>query len=315
MKVSIVITVFNEEKTISKLLNSLVVQSKKPNEIIVIDAGSTDKTLKIIRHFQKKDRRIKVLIEKCSRSKGRNLGVEISKNELIAMTDAGCIADKNWLKNIIEPFKYKNVGIVAGFYEMVGSKPFQKALSVFLGVTPSKFDVMFLPSTRSVAFRREVWEKIGGFPENLDDTAEDTIFNYKALREGVKFARVKNAIVEWGMPTRFSEGIRKMFLYAKGDAKSMIWNYPSKNITSHNIKVLFILFRYIVGFCLIYLAFSNPLLWPVVGFGLFLYSIWAFRKVYMISNDIEAGLWGILTQYLSDFVVMLGFGVGLLSRK
>ena len=89
MNISICITTFNEEGSIGPLLDSLLAQTKKAEEIVIVDGGSTDKTVEIIRHYQKKDRRIKLLTEKCSRAKGRNIGIEIAKNEIIAITDAG----------------------------------------------------------------------------------------------------------------------------------------------------------------------------------------------------------------------------------
>ena len=109
MKVSICITVLNEEKSIRVLIESILKQSKKPDEVVIVDGGSTDKTVKIIRHLQKKDRRIKLLEEKCSRSEGRNLAVELAKNDAIIMTDAGCIAKKHWLKRLAESFKNEEI--------------------------------------------------------------------------------------------------------------------------------------------------------------------------------------------------------------
>ena len=312
MKTSVCITVFNEEKSIRRLLESLLNQTKKPDQIIIVDGGSTDKTVEIIRHLQKKDKRIKLLVQKCSRAKGRNYSVEIARNEIIAMTDAGCRVDKNWLKRITDPFKHKEVGVVAGFYKMKGKTSLQKAASVFLGVVPSKFDIFFLPSTRSIAFRKSVWERTGGFPENLRDTAEDTVFNYKLIKEGIKFTRVKNAIVEWGMPSDFNEIIKKMYAYAKGDAKSKIWWHPSKKFASHNIRVLLIFLRYLIGVVLVISSFSNPLLWYLILALLISYSFWSFRKVYLETQMLAAGMWGIVLQYASDIAIMGGFIKGII---
>ncbi|MFH1610783.1 MAG: glycosyltransferase, partial [Patescibacteria group bacterium] len=213
MDISVCITILNEEKTISTLLDSLISQSKEPNEIIIIDGGSEDKTLGIIKHFQKKYKFIKLLKEKCNRAKGRNLAVDIAKNEIIVMTDAGCIPTKNWLKNITEPFLFSNVDIVVGFYHMIYKNKLQKAESFFLGVLPNNFSNTFLPSTRSMAFKKEIWEKVGGFPEYLDEAAEDTVFNYKLIKNNAKFVRVKNAVVEWGMPESIKDYFKKIFTY------------------------------------------------------------------------------------------------------
>ena len=51
----------------------------------------------------------------------------MARNSIIAMTDAGCVARKNWLKNITDPFNNKEVDVVAGFYNMTGKSALQKA--------------------------------------------------------------------------------------------------------------------------------------------------------------------------------------------
>lgn len=329
MNISICITVLNEEKTIGALLDSLLNQSKKPDEIVIVDGKSKDKTVEIINHYQKRFGKIRLLKENCSRAKGRNLSVEIAKGDVILMTDAGCIASRNWLKNITEPFELNEkeksrcceanqppkliVDIVAGFYKMGVKNNFQKAESVFLGTQPKDFDITFLPSTRSIAFTKQIWEKVGGFPENLTGAAEDTVFNYKLIKAGAKFARVKNAIVEWGMPETVGQFKSKIADYAKGDAKSKIWFFPGKDLASHNIKALSILSRYFLAF--IFLAFSiyyrlSPIYWFI---GLLGYWSWAFRKVYLVFSDRRVALWGPILQIVSDVGVMSGFLQGIFN--
>src|SRR4030042_3696361 len=255
MNISICITTFNEEGTIAPLLDSPINQSKKADEIVIVDGGSTDKTIEIVSHYQKRFGGIKLLKEKCTRARGRNLGVELAKNDIVAITDAGCVADRDWLKNITAPFATGRVDISAGFYRMVGDSNFQKAESVFLGVTPRKFGVNFLPSTRSMAFRKSAWEAIGGFPEGRENSAEDTDFNYKAVKLGLKYARVKTAIVEWGMPETLSEFFQKIKDYAKWDVRYGIWWHPSQRFASHNIKAVLVLSRYLFGIVLLALNF------------------------------------------------------------
>src|SRR5260221_12583418 len=97
MKVSVCITTFNEEKSIEKLLKSILSQTKVPDEIVIVDGGSTDKTVEIIKKFGK----AKLIISKgASISRGRNLAVKNAKYSMIAMTDAGCVCERHWLERI-----------------------------------------------------------------------------------------------------------------------------------------------------------------------------------------------------------------------
>ena len=314
MNISICITVLNEEGSIGKLLDSLLGGSKKANEIVIVDGGSADKTVEIIRHYQKKYSSIKLIIEKSSRAKARNIAVDIAKSEIVAMTDAGCVAEPKWLANIVKPFETGKVDVVAGFYSMQGSRPPQKAMSIFMGVTPRKFNQSFLPSTRSMAFTKEIWERVGGFPENTKGTAEDTIFNLRLIKNGAKISRMKNAVVEWGMPTSISNFQSSIYNYAKGDAKSKNLIFPGKGLMSHNIKALSIFARYIfIIFLLIFGLERRPLLWLDVAIMLF-YLIWAYRKVYLEFGDWRVALWGPILQIVSDFAVMRGFISGLVSK-
>src|SRR3990172_3067125 len=214
MKVSVCITVLNEEGSVGELLDSLLTQSKKPDEIFIVDGGSTDRTIEIIRHYQKKDKRIRLLEESGSTAHGRNTAIEMAKYPIIASTDAGCVAKPDWLEKITEPFKYKNVGLVAGFYDMEAVNPMQEAMNVFHGITPAMYDpVKFLPSARSVAFRKSVWTDVGGYSEKFEKAGEDTDFFYKIVKTGVKIVRVEEAKVVWRESGTFtlSKSIKKFY--------------------------------------------------------------------------------------------------------
>ena len=314
MNISICITTFNEEATITSLLDSLLSQSKKPDQIIIVDGGSTDKTVEIIRHYQQKDSRIKLLVEKCTRARGRNLSIEIAKGDVIAITDAGCIAKHDWLKKISAPFATSRVDISAGFYTMTGDSSLQKAESIFLGVTPRNFGIKFLPSTRSMAFTKKAWEEIGGFPEGEGNSAEDTDFNYKAVKMGLKYSRVKDAIVEWGMPESLSGFFKKINEYAKWDARYKIWWHPSQHLASHNIKALLVLIRYLIALSILILSFKYATL-PLLIILILIYLIWAFRKIFLEFGDYRVSLWGPVLQTTSDIGVISGFLTGIFAKK
>ena len=105
MKIAFICTVFNEEKSIEDLLISLESQSLKPDEVIISDGGSSDNTLGKILEFQKQSKlKIKVISAKGNRSVGRNAAIKNTNSEIVAISDAGCILNKNWLKNVTAPF-------------------------------------------------------------------------------------------------------------------------------------------------------------------------------------------------------------------
>jgi glycosyltransferase involved in cell wall biosynthesis len=314
MRVSVCLTVLNAEKLISPLLESLLNQTKRAEEIVIVDGGSSDRTVEIISHFQKKERRIKLLKQKCLRAQGRNLSIELSRNSIVAMTDAGCIAKKDWLEKITAPLIHNEVDIASGVYKMKGDSPMQKALGIFLGFPLSKFSEDFLPTTRSIAFRKESWEKVGGFPEGKGNSAEDTEFNYKAIKLGLKYSRVKDAVVEWGIPETLAEGLKTMGDYARWDAAYGIWRHPTQGFASHNIKVILIFLRYLAGSVLLLFSLKTSLLFYLLILGFVGYLSWAFRKVYLEYGNWKVAVWGPIIQVLSDFVVMGGFIKGVAGR-
>ena len=281
LKVSVCITTFNEKaETVKKLLSALNNQSLKPDEIIIIDAKDYNN---------------------CSRSKGRNLAIKKAKNELIAITDAGCIPHKNWLKNITKPFIKEKVDVVAGGYKMVTKNSFQRAESIFLGTQQTDINDDFMPSARSMAFTKSIWKKSGGFPEELKNTAEDTVFNIKLLKVGAKFSVAKDAVVDWNLPESLLGFSKRVYSYAKGDAESGIWWHPVKKLRTHNLKILTIFARYL-AFFLIYSTFD----YRILGLVLIVYVLFANSK---------AKLWGIILQFVSDFACIIGFSHGILQTS
>lgn len=299
MKCSVCITVFNEQKSIRVLLDSLIFQSKYPAEIVIVDAGSTDKTIRIIKKY--KD--IKLFIHKgASIAKGRNLAIKFSKYNTIAMTDAGCVCHKDWLENITKPFGNPKTKIVAGFYHMNGNSNFQKALKLFLGTVPDKYDPKtFLPSARSIAFRKSAWKKVGGFCEKFDRAGEDTDFNIKIINHNIEITKVKKALVDWEVPNNISEAFKKFYYYAKGDIQS------KRLFTSHNIKVLTVFVRYLVFLTLIIFSLFFPFTLTIFILLFVLYLVWSILKNKNFVKGWKARLWIAIIQLASDQAVMAGF--------
>jgi len=314
---SVVITVKNESQTIGDLLDSLEDQTVIPREMVIVDAGSTDNTVEIVKERMKRNKKVRFIIHKgISIARGRNLGVSRAASDIIAMTDAGCIVDKKWLFNITKPFlTNQKIGIVSGSYKMTGKSLFQEAIKPYFGI-PRRLATAsnFLPSARSMAFRKSVWEKIGGFSEDLERTGEDTLFNYQAEKKGINFYFAKDAVVEWEVPQSLCEAFKKLYYYAKGDGQTGIWWHPKKKLMTHNIKIMAIYFRYFIGVILLILSFVWPIFLKILAFLLLLYLIWtALKNYYQVEKKSTIILLPFI-QIVSDIAVMLGFTSAFLPR-
>jgi len=226
MKVTVICTLKNEAKTITDLIDSMMTQSRKPDEVIIVDGGSEDGTVEIIVSYIKKGFQIKLIrAPGVNIAKGRNLAIQKATGEIIASTDAGCTLETEWLENIVRPIEQDVADVVGGWYKSDARNWIEECIALFsyplLEEVLEKPDE-FLPSSRSIAFKREVWEKVGGYPEELD-TAEDTLFDIKMKKAGFRFKFEPKALVFWRPRPSIESFFRQQFRYAKGNAQTALY--------------------------------------------------------------------------------------------
>ena len=171
LTVSLILTVKNEEATLPEFFASIDAQRQKPDEVILVDGGSTDGTLDIARNW-KTDRPFVIVSEPGSNiATGRNIALKRATSDIIAVTDAGTQLDPDWLCKLTEPFRRPpelQPDVVAGFFEADPRSRFELALGVTTLPDVDEIDpAEFLPSSRSFAFRRSLFEVGMEYPEWL----------------------------------------------------------------------------------------------------------------------------------------------------
>ena len=118
--ISIIIPVYNAEKSISKCLDSVLKQTYTNFEVLCIDDGSKDKSLNILKKYEKKDNRITVHHQKnMGVAKTRNKGITLAKGEYITFIDNDDYIEKDYLDNYVSKTNEEDYDIVIGGYKRV----------------------------------------------------------------------------------------------------------------------------------------------------------------------------------------------------
>lgn len=223
VSVTIVISILNEENSIESLLQGFNQQTVHPEKVIIVDGGSNDSTLELVNSYKKnKNFSLQVLsLIKTNRSQARNIGIQQANTEIIVITDAGCIPKPDWLEKIIQPFfDEPKTEVVAGFYDPSPQNQFEEIVANATSTRSWNFNPStFLPSSRSVAFTKKIWEKVGGYDEVLAHN-EDLPFAEKLKKTAKYWKVVPEAQVIWRQPTSISELMNKLGRYAIGDLES-----------------------------------------------------------------------------------------------
>ncbi len=321
-RVSVICTVLNEGDSIRRLLDSLVAQTRPADEIVIVDGGSRDNTVAVIREYA--DRLpLRVLVEPGANiSRGRNVAIAAAQGEIIASTDAGVWLEPQWLEQLVGSADQRISGsanqktspfadplfAVAGFFVPDPHTTFEIAMGAT--VLPAVEDInpqRFLPSSRSVAFTKAAWAAAGGYPEWLD-YCEDLIFDFRLREVAGPFAWAPEAVAHFRPRGTLQAFFKQYYRYARGDGKADLWRLR------HAIRYA----TYLVALPVL-LALSilhHPLWLLALGAGVLAYCRTPYRRLrphlpgMAPVERLKAVLLVPLIRAVGDIAKMLGYPVG-----
>jgi glycosyltransferase involved in cell wall biosynthesis len=313
--ISLIFTVLNEARSLPAVLDSIAAQTRQPDEVVVCDGGSRDATVQLL----KAERRFPVRVISApgaNISRGRNIAIESAAHGWIACTDAGTQLHPDWLEQLAAARDAApDRVVVAGFFEPEFDGPFETAMSAT--VLPARADIKpetFLPSSRSVAYTKEAWRAVGGYPEWLD-YCEDLIFDL-ALRERFgPYALALDALVKFRPRGSLRSFFRQYYFYARGDGKSgLFFKRHMIRYATYLVALPALLAGIALGGWIAALAAL-----ALIG-GVGVYTRTPFRRLSQLwvklsaSQRIVAALYVPVIRAVGDIAKMLGYPVGVLWR-
>ena len=232
---SIIIPCYNSAKYLDKLLSALRKQTVKPNEIIIVDDGSTDNTKEVIGGFSGMN--IKYFWKKnAGPAKARNFGAKKSKGELLLFVDSDCVPENDWLEEMIKPFSDKKVGGVQGRYKTLQKEIIARFVQIEI---EERYELMQKAmkektldwiGSYSAAYRAKAYNALGGFDESFPmASGEDPELSYRLQKSGYRIVFNENAVVYHTHPNKLMKYLKTKFFRAY---------FRPKMYSAHKEKIL-----------------------------------------------------------------------------
>ena len=262
--VSIIIPFRNEEKNILNTYTSLTSQSypQEKFEIIFVNDSSDDNSLLLLENLSKKENVFIYSVPKdysanAHKKRAIRFGIEQSRGEIIVTTDADCIHQKAWLKNLLK-FMDEKTGFVSGPVEFISDSSLFSRMQrlefaglVITGAGLIGSENPIICNAANIAYRKKAFDEVGGFTYQMSlSSGDDELLMQKIHSDTdykIKFALDKNAIVS----TEANPTIKNFYHQRK--------RWASKGLFYGDSFLL-------IKLVLIFLFYLSLLVQPILGF-------------------------------------------------
>ena len=316
MKLAVVSAVYNEEKHIGQMIESLMAQTRMPDEVVLVDDGSKDGTAQVIEQYAKRYPMIR-LIRNSNQgpAASRNIGWRAVQADVAIFTDGDCVPDRDWIEKLMKYFISDDVAAVAGTYRTLNE---ENVLARFVGDeiawryrnVRGEVDAH---GAYNLAIRKSVLEEMRGFDESYKaPSGEDWDLTFKISRK-YKILFAPDAIVAHAHPEAFWPYMKNQV--RRGFDRIKLYNdHPQKrsgDIYSGKIAKYQVLAAGLLPLALFFLPFRYLRVIPLF-LSLFLFGSCWNSFGFIFKRDPAAAFYGVGIQFARCFAWAWGALKGVL---
>lgn len=309
---SVIVPVYNRPNEIKELLESLLEQTYRNFEVIIVEDGSTLRCEEVVKSFEGKLPIRYFYKENSGQGFSRNYGFERARGDYFVMFDSDCLIPPQYFLEVEKHLHVYQLDAWGGPDRAHESfTPVQKAISYSMtsvfttgGIRGNKRHVgVFHPRSFNMGISRQVWEKTQGYL--ITRMGEDIEFSLRIIANGFKTGLIENAFVYHKRRTTFSQFYKQLHFF--GRARINIRRFfPNELKLIHTFPALFTLGCLLLP--LLYFLYQ-PLF--VVGASLLgIYVSMIFFDASMQNRSLYVGLLSIL----AVFVQLFGYGIGFMTE-
>jgi GT2 family glycosyltransferase len=228
-RLSVVVPARNAARTLARALAALAALAPPPDEIVLVDNGSTDDTPARLDAFAAASTGAKVVVVREPRrgaSTARNTGIRAATGDVIAFTDADCCPRADWLAALTVPLADAAVGAVAGRLATTPPRGVVETFSSLFTLPPApepSRHTRWTPwaggfPTANLAVRRELLQRVGGFDESVAIYGEDHDLCARLYATGAAVVYTPEAVVEHQHRVALGPMLRQAFGFGRSHA-------------------------------------------------------------------------------------------------
>jgi glycosyltransferase involved in cell wall biosynthesis len=264
MKVSVIVPVRDEEKSIRELLDSLLTQTRRPDEIVITDGGSVDATPQIIEEYIRKGAPVRLIRAGAALpGRGRNLGAAQANFDWFAFTDAGIRVANDWLEALVTRAEQDDsIDVVYGSWQPITDTFFKKCAAIAYVPPPTLQDGMLLRPRfiASTLLRRQAWQAVNGFPEDLR-SAEDLVFMDRLESAGFRAVFEPGAQVRWELRPTLGATFKRFLTYSRNNIRAGLFRrWQATILVRYGVLAVLLIAALIIGSSWVWFPIAASLL-------------------------------------------------------